>query len=119
MDNKPASTGTQLSNTGNPQDIGGQNITAPKTDLQTTLTQSSNSTNFNITSVGDSTFKPFEASTTTSSSLGAELDGTVPTPVKGTNFMLVAGVAIIVLLLCALTTWVLYKDSQKRLIKRA
>jgi hypothetical protein len=117
MDSTPTATGTQLSNTGNPQNIGGQNLAAPKTDLQTTLAQGGNSTNFNITSVGDSTFKPFEASET-SSSLGAELDGTVPAPVNGTNFMLVAGVAIVVLLFCALTTWVLYKDSQKRLIKR-
>lgn len=113
------SSGSQLSNTGNPQNIGGQNLAAPKTDLQTTLTQSSNTTNFNITSVGDSTFKPFKASESTSTSLGSELDGTVPTPVQGTDFMLVAGVAVAVLLLCALTTWVLYRDSQKRLLKRA
>jgi hypothetical protein len=119
MDNTPKSTGSQLSNTGNPQDIGGQNLAAPKTDLQTTLTQNSNNSSFNITSVGDSTFKPFEASETTSSSLATEVDGTVPAPVKGTNFMLVAGVTIVVLVLCAATTWILYKDSQKRLIKRA
>lgn len=117
MDNSaktPTASNSQLSNTGNPQNIGTQNLAAPKADLQTTLSQNGNSGSFTITSVGDTTFTPFNASETT---LGSETTPPTLAP-RTTNLVPVVTIAAVILLICAVVMWSLQKDASRKLLKR-
>lgn len=112
VDKSPA-TNSQLSTTGNPQNIGTQNLAAPKSDLQTTLLQNSNSTSFTITRVGDTTFTPFTA---TETSIGSETasPGAVS---QSTTIVPVVAIALGVLFACIAGVWLLQKDARRRLLQ--
>jgi len=104
-----AAVDNRLTQSQSPQNSGGQSLAAPAASLQTTVPLQSGGTKATITSVGDSTFKPFTADATATTT---EEAAPLPPNNKRTQVLITGAVLTV---LCIVVTWWMTSRSQAKL----